>query len=133
MAQPSPSTGFTRGKATTVDTGIAVRQWQNATTLRISFRYRGIECRETLALPATKANLQYAQRLRGEILNAIAKGTFQYGHYFPNSKRARIFGHVNANPLIGDLLAQFLTQAKRTLQPSTPATNASVTPIYFPP
>ena len=108
-----------RGKATKVATGIAVRQWQNSTTLRISFWYKGVECRETLSLPANKANIQYAQRLRGEILNAIERGTFDYGQYFPDSKKARIFGHVHANPLIGDLLQQFLGQAKRTLQPST--------------
>jgi len=30
-----------------------------------------VRCRETLKLEPTKANLQYAERLRGEILNAI--------------------------------------------------------------
>jgi integrase len=108
-----------RGHATSVATGIAVRQWQHSTTIRLTFWYKGVECRETLALPATKANLHYAQRLRGEILNAIEKGTFDYGQYFPDSKRARLFGHVNANPLIGELLNQFLVQAEKTLQPST--------------
>jgi integrase len=108
-----------RGYATKVATGIAVRQWQHSTTIRISFWYKGVECRETLSLPANKSNLHYAERLRGEILNAIERGTFDYAQYFPDSKRARIFGHVNANPLIGDLLTQFLEQAQRALQPST--------------
>src|SRR5688572_15767545 len=114
-----PYTRSARGKATTVATGVAVRQWQNSTTIRIAFRYKGVECRETLSLPVDKTNIQYAQRLRGEILNAIERGTFDYGTMFPDSKRARLFGHVNANPLIGDLLAQFLAQAERSLQPST--------------
>ena len=109
----------TRGYATKVSTGIAVRQWKNSTTIRISFWYKGVECRETLSLPATKSNLQYAERLRGEIINAIERGTFDYAKLFPDSKRARIFGHVNANPLIGDLLQAFLAQAERSLQPST--------------
>lgn len=113
------STPCPRGKATKAATGIAVRQWQNSTTIRLSFYYKGVECRETLGLPATKPNLHYAQRLRAEILNAIERGTFDYGHYFPDSKRARIFGHVQTNPLIGDLLAQFLAQSQRSLQPST--------------
>jgi integrase len=113
------STVYTRGKATKASTGIAIRQWKSSTTIRISFGYKGVECRETLSLPATKANLQYAERLRAEILNAIARGTFDYGQYFPDSKRARIFGYVNANPLLGDLLDQFIAQAERTLQPST--------------
>ena len=113
------TTPHLRGYATKIATGIAVRQWKNSTTLRISFGYQGVECRETLSLPATKPNIQYAERLRGEILNAIAKGTFNYGAYFPDSKRARLFGHVNANPLIGDLLHDFLQRAERTLQSST--------------
>lgn len=108
-----------RGKATTVATGIAVRQWEDTTTLRLTFCYRGVECRETLAIPANKSNIEYAKRLRGEIVNAIERGTFDYAHYFPDSKRARVFGHIRANPLIGDLLTAFLAQAKRTLQPST--------------
>ena len=108
-----------RGHATKVSAGIAVRQWKNSTTIRISFWYKGVECRETLSVPAMKSNLQYAERLRGEIINAIERGTFDYGKFFPNSKRARLFGHVNANPLMGDLLEQFLAQAERTLQPST--------------
>jgi integrase len=115
----TPPTCPSRGKATKVATGIAVRQWQHSTTIRISFWYKGVECRETLSLPANKSNLHYAERLRGEILNAIERGIFDYAQYFPDSKRARIFGHVNANPLIGDLLTQFLEQAQRALQPST--------------
>ena len=47
-----------------------------------------------------------------EILNAIARGTFQYGEYFPDSKRARIFGHVNANPLDRVVLSKLLDKKK---------------------
>src|SRR5688572_30937218 len=104
MNQQSSQNRSSRGKATKVATGIAVRQWQNSTTLRIAFWYKGVECRETLSLPANKTNIQYAQRLRGEIINAIERGTFDYAQFFPQSKRARRFGHVNANPLLGDLL-----------------------------
>jgi integrase len=120
-----------RGYATKVATGIAIRQWQNSTTIRLSFWYKGVECRETLSLPATKSNLQYAERLRGEILNAIAKGTFNYGHYFPDSKRARIFGYVNANPLIGDLLTEFLEQTRKTQQPITYTTYRKICRTYL--
>lgn len=107
------------GKTIRVAPGIAIRQWKNTTTMRLSFCYRGVSCRETIKLPATEPHLRYVKRLRGEILNAIALGTFDYGHYFPLSKRARLFGHINANPRIGDLLSEFLGHAERTLQRST--------------
>lgn len=103
----------------TIPRGIAVRQGKYSTSIRINFCYKGVACRETVSLPATKANLHYAERLRGEIINAIAKNTFHYGDYFPDSKRARIFGYINANPFIKDLLQHFLAQAERTLQRST--------------
>ena len=107
------------GEAIKVARGVGIRQWKNTTTIRLSFCYRGVACRETLALPATQTNLRYAERLRGEILNAIGRGAFDYGHYFPRSKRARLFGHIHANPLIGSLLTEFLSHAERTLQRST--------------
>ena len=108
-----------QGQAIMVPRGIGIRQGKYSTSIRINFCYKGVACRETLSLPASKANLHYAERLRGEILNAIGKNIFHYGDYFPHSKRARIFGHVNANPLIKDLLHLFLAQAERTLQRST--------------
>ena len=36
----------------------------------------------------TTANIKFAVRLRGEVLNAIARGTFDYAAMFPNSKHA---------------------------------------------
>ena len=126
------STVGERGQATKAAKGVAVRHWKNnTTTIRISFGYKGIECRETLALAATKANLLYAERLRAEILNAIGRGTFNYGEYFPESKRARIFGHVNANPLIRDLLLDFLKRAERSLERSTVSGYHRVTHGYL--
>ena len=121
-----------RGEAIKASKGVVIRHWKNnTTTIRISFWYKGVECRETLSLPATKANLQYAERLRAEILNAIARNTFNYGKHFPKSKRARIFGHVNANPLIGDLLRDFLEEAERSLERSTVAGYRRVTNGYL--
>ena len=100
--------------------GVIVRTWPSGkTTLRISFYYRGVRCFETLKLEATAANLKYAERLRGEILNAIERGTFSYVDYFPNSKRAHIFGHVQTKVTIGDLLREFLAEAKSTKESST--------------
>jgi integrase len=102
-----------------ISTGIEIRHWQKSRSIRIIFCYKGIECRETLRLQPTPNNIKYAERLRGEILNAIERGTFSYANYFPNSKRAKLFGHVVNNVTIGELLSEFLKQAEKTLQPST--------------
>jgi integrase len=100
--------------------GVIVRKWSSGkTTLRISFYFRGVRCFETLKLEGTAANLKYAERLRGEILNAIERGTFTYPDYFPNSKRAHIFGHVQTKITIGELLREFLAEAKSTKEAST--------------
>lgn len=100
--------------------GVIVRKWPSGkTTLRISFYYRGVRCFETLKIEATASNIKYAERLRGEILNAIERGTFSYVDYFPKSKRAHIFGHVPNKITIGELLREFLTEAKSTKEVST--------------
>jgi integrase len=100
--------------------GVIVRKWPSGkTTLRISFYYRGVRCFETLKIESTAANIKYAERLRGEILNAIERGTFSYTDYFPNSKRAHIFGHVQSKITTGELLREFLAEAKSTKEAST--------------
>ncbi|MDP3560060.1 MAG: DUF3596 domain-containing protein, partial [Legionellaceae bacterium] len=100
--------------------GIIIRKWSSGkTTLRVSFYYRGVRCFETLKIEATAANLKYAERLRGEILNAIERGTFSYLDYFPTSKRAHIFGHVQTKITTGELLREFLAESKSTKEAST--------------
>lgn len=100
--------------------GVIVRKWPSGkTTLRINFYYRGVRCFEALKIEATAANIKYAERLRGEILNAIERGAFSYPDYFPNSKRAYIFGHVQSKITIGELLREFLAESKLTKEAST--------------
>lgn len=84
--------------------GIEVRDGKSGTTIRIHFTFKGVRCRESLKLSPTKANLTYADRLRGEILNAIERGTFKYQDYFPDSKRAQVFGHVVCTATMADRL-----------------------------
>lgn len=83
--------------------------------------YRGMECRETLKLPHTKANIKYAERLRGEILNAIELGTFSYAKYFPKSSQLKKFGAQPAKDqvTVGELLTDQFLAYKRTLASST--------------
>ena len=64
--------------------GVEVRRWKSGKqSIRIRFYYHGIECRETLNLKVTKSNIKYAERLRAEILNRIARHDFCYAEYFP--------------------------------------------------
>ncbi|HAT1848302.1 TPA: tyrosine-type recombinase/integrase [Legionella pneumophila] len=100
--------------------GIEIRRWSSGkTTLRISFYYKGVQCRETLKLEVTPSNIKYAERLRCEILNTIERGTFSYADYFPQSNLARRFGHVKTNITIGELLRDFIDQIKATREHST--------------
>ncbi|HHS8321900.1 TPA: tyrosine-type recombinase/integrase [Legionella anisa] len=99
--------------------GVSVREWGTGHAIRIIFSYRGVQCRETLKLEPTKANLKYAERLRGEIVNAISLGTFNYADYFPNSKRARLFGHAIIKATTGEMLKDYMMIAEKTLEAST--------------
>ncbi len=99
--------------------GISARTYAFRSSIRIDFSFRGMRCRETLKLEPTKAHLKYAERLRGEILNAISLGTFNYADYFPKSKRARVFGHAWKKITVSQLLKDYMAIAEKTLEPST--------------
>lgn len=99
--------------------GVELRKSGEVESIRIRFMYRGMECREPLKLTHTKQNINYATRLRGEVLNAIERGTFKYADYFPNSKNALKFGAVPLKATVGELLREQIAIAKRTLSPST--------------
>jgi len=99
--------------------GISVRQHKNTASIQIYFSYRGVDCRETIKLEPTKTNIKYGERLRGEILNAIEKSTFRYTDYFPDSKRAKLFGHAPSVITVDELLTDFIDVSEKTLQPST--------------
>ena len=99
--------------------GVSIRNHKHSSSIQIYFSYRGVDCRETLKLEPTKTNIKFAANLRAEILNSIAKDTFRYSDYFPNSQRARLFGHSLSNTTVGELLEDFLVVVSKTLQPST--------------
>lgn len=63
----------------------------SASSIEISFTYRGKRCREKIKLKPTPANLKRAERHRAAILDAIEKGTFDYATTFPKSKSAPLF------------------------------------------
>jgi integrase len=107
----------------TVSTGVELRTGQHAESIRIYFTYRGVDCREPVRLPHTKQNIAYAIRRRGEILNAIERGTFVYSEFFPDSPKAKLFAPpCTDNPApagydttVGTLLRDYLKVAKHNL------------------
>jgi integrase len=123
--------GGKMGSTSTVSPGIELAKGTKSESIRIKFMYRGMECRETLTLAHTKSNTNYAIRLRGEILNAIEKGTFKYIEYFPNSKNATKFGAAPSRVLVGDLLREQLRIAERTLSPMTAKTYRIACEVYL--
>lgn len=93
--------------------GVGIREFGTGPRIEIYFRYRGVRCRECLKFDVTPGNWRFACRLRGEIINAIALGTFKYGDYFPESKRAIIFGHSTTKDLIADVLRGYLAECEQ--------------------
>lgn len=62
-------------------------------SLRISFQWQGVTCRETVKLNGavvapTAANIKYAARLAATVQTEIKAGIFEYGRHFPDSLRA---------------------------------------------
>lgn len=96
--------------------GIEVR----GDSIRVHFSYHGVRCRETLPVPPTKQNVEYAKNLRSEILARIKDGRFQYKDYFPDSPKCALFGGVVATAkTLSAELDDWLSAHKRTLAYST--------------
>lgn len=105
-----------------MSTGITVMKRKNKEVIRIAFSFKGVQCRETLDLPGTRANLLYAARLRGEILRKIEHDTFRYNEHFPSSPKCRIFGHgstISTDTTVKSLLEAYRDRSKASLAPST--------------
>lgn len=111
----------------TISTGVELRIGLRTESIRIYFTYRGVDCREGLRLPHTKQNIAYAIRRRGEVINAIERGTFKYADFFPESPRAKMFAppdeapgdRLAAEATVGSLLREYLQVAKRNLARSS--------------
>ena len=59
--------------------------------LYLDFSYRGIRCREQTALPDSPANRRNVEILATRLKRELAKGTFDYRAFFPDSPRASRF------------------------------------------
>lgn len=118
--------GGTRGESDCKRTprGVRIRTHMNVESLQIDFTFRGVRCRESLRLEPTTANIRYADGLRREIIRKIEQDSFRYNEYFPESPRARLFGHVVTRATVGERATAYLTgcdQAAKNgkLSPST--------------
>jgi len=107
------------GRKRQLPRGVKIRQYANSEAIQIAFTYKGIECRETLKIPATAGNLRYAENLRHEILAEIERGTFNYQEKFPESKRAAKFGFQTRRPFMRTLLDEALAMKKPQLKSSS--------------
>ena len=97
------------------ETGIEER----GNSIRLSFQWRGTRCRETINIPPTKSNMQYAAGLRAEIRRKIELGTFNYADYFPESPKAQ--SGVKKIPTFGDAADTWL-KSNRQLAKSSDVT-----------
>ncbi|QDQ25623.1 site-specific integrase [Chitinimonas arctica] len=60
----------------------------SASSIEITFFYRGERCRERIRLKPTPANLKAAEKYKAAIEDSISKGTFNYLATFPESSKA---------------------------------------------
>ena len=90
------------------------------TTVEISFTYQGARCRERIKLQPTPANLRRAAQHRAAILDAIAKGTFDYPTTFPDSPRATLFARQPGDiQITRDWLESWLDRKRAQVKAST--------------
>lgn len=85
-------------------------------TLRIFFYNNGKRYRESLGLPPTKQNINFAKLKRDTITYEIKTGTFNYASHFPNSK------HASGKPRalnIKDLAERFIEYKAHDIRSST--------------
>jgi integrase len=90
------------------------------TTIQIDFTYKGIRCRERIKLQPTPANLKRAELHRSAILDAIERGTFDYGTTFPDSPNRLLFVEYKGEGYkLEDWLETWLERQKKHLKSST--------------
>lgn len=87
---------------------------------QIAFSFQGVECREVMLGPHSKAREQVCLNTRAAIMLAIENQRFNYVEFFPDSKRAAVFGHgAGKTGLIKDALIAYRGRVERTFEPST--------------
>ena len=89
-------------------------------SIQIAFTYRGRNCRERIKLKPTPANLKRAEIHRAAILDAIAKGTFDYATTFPDSPTRFLFAEYKGEGYrLETWLETWLARQEKHLKSST--------------
>jgi integrase len=92
----------------------------SASSISMSFEYRGTRCREKVRLASNDANLRFARTLKARIEHEIAVGSFDYAQHFPLSRRAKLFAKSPAQLVtVGELLTDWLKSVRAQLEPET--------------
>jgi len=94
----------------------------SASSINISFTYKGQRCREKIKLTPTDENLKKVYHHRCAILDAIARGEFDYAVTFPSSKnKARFAKTPGAVITLETYLENWVTGLTGSLKASTVA------------
>lgn len=111
-----------RTRSEKIERGVRIRTYASGKrAIEIQFQFRGVTCKEMLSSlnPDKKGDQRYAINLKAEIENAIERQTFRYTDYFPDSRRARLFGHAVSTVTVKELLEEWLKDVERTHPHST--------------
>lgn len=94
--------------------GVSVRQdIGREPKFRLSFTYKGINCRESLSIPVTPANERFAGRMLAEIQLKIERGDFRYADYFPNSSKCKLFGSTATGTTVKEYVDKYIETCER--------------------
>jgi integrase len=89
------------------------------TSIEITFMYRGVRCRERIALKPTPTNLKKAEQHKAAIEHAISIGAFDYAVTFPRSARAAKFAPEASRETINGFLTRWLDGKRKHVASST--------------
>ncbi len=88
-------------------------------SIEITFMYRGVRCRERIALKPTATNLKRAEQHKAAVELSIANGTFDYAVTFPGSPRAAKFAPEANRETLAGFLARWLEAKRKHVSSST--------------
>jgi integrase len=102
--------------------GVRIRNYPSGKrALEIQFQYQGMTCKEVIPYlnADRKGDHRYAINLKAEIESTIARQTFDYQTYFPNSPRAKRINCSTGQITIRELIEDWLIDVERTYPHST--------------
>lgn len=109
--------------------GVTVRKYPSGKcSIQIAFSFRGVECREVLShLDATRPTAEkHASIERGAILDEIRRNVFNYADRFPNSRKAKLFGHAPTSTTVQEAQESIIADLVRAGRQKTTIANYKV-------